>query len=67
MASISVELMTTDKAHSGASYGHFEIKIFAGLDENIDSIFNEALERVQCSLQSIPPEKRYPKIPVAVL
>ena len=67
MASISVELMTTDKNQGSSPYGHFEIKIFAGLDEDIDNAFREALKRVQCSLQSIPLEKRYPKMPVAVL
>ena len=67
MASISVELMTTDKTQSGTPYGHFEIKIFVGLDEDINSVFHETLERVQCSLQCIPPEKRYSKMPVAFL
>ncbi|MBQ7560983.1 MAG: hypothetical protein IJS99_03980 [Synergistaceae bacterium] len=67
MASISIELMTTDKTQNGASYGHFEIKIFAGLDEDINSVFKETRERVQCSLQSIPPEKRYQKMPVEFL
>ncbi len=67
MASISVELMTTDKTKNESSYGHIEIKIFAGLDEDINSIFKETLERVQCSLQSIPPEKRYQKMPVEFL
>ena len=65
MANISVELMTADKTRSGTSYGHYEIKIFAGLDEAPEEILADALKRVQTALQSIPHEKRYPKMPIA--
>lgn len=64
MANISVELMTGETSRGGSSYGHYEIKIFAGLDEEPEKIMKEALERVQTSLQSIPKEKRYPKMPI---
>lgn len=66
MANISVELMTVEQTCSGTPYGHYEVKIFAGLDEAPDEILTDALKRVQTALQSIPPEKRYSKMPVAL-
>ena len=65
MANISVEVMTGDATRSGTPYGHYEVKIFAGLNEDPEGVIKEALERVQASLQSIPQEKRYSKMPVA--
>ena len=68
MANISVALMTGETTRGGArgenSWGHFEIKIFAGLNEDPDEVIGEALKRVKISLQGIPQEKRYPKMPI---
>lgn len=64
MANISVEVATFDTTSNKASYGYYEIKIFAGLNEAPEKILRETLERVQVSLQSIPLEKRYPKMPI---
>ena len=64
MANISIEVMTADTTRNGKSYGHYEIKIFAGLDEDPVGIMQETLERVKASLQSVPIEKRYPKMPI---
>ena len=64
MANISVELMTIEPTSGDTPHGHYEVKIFASLDEAPEEILADALKRVQISLQSIPQEKRYKKIPL---
>ena len=64
MANISVELMTIEPTNSGTPHGHYEVKVFASLNEAPEEILADALKRVQTALQSIPPEKRYQKMPL---
>ena len=60
MAIISTN-MTTNEYEGKESFdkGHYEIKILAGLDENIYDVLGEAAERTRVLLETLPPEKRY--------
>jgi len=59
MATISVRYTTNDETKIGS----YEVKIFAGLDENPEEVMKKALARLQVSLQSISEEERYQRIP----
>ena len=60
MATISIRYTTNEETKIGS----YEVKIFAGLDENPEEVMKKALERLQVSLQSLSEEERYPRIPV---
>ena len=55
MATISVRYTTNEEMKTGS----YEVKIFAGLDENPAKILKDALVRVEASLQSIPDSQRH--------
>ena len=58
MAAISVRITTNEEMKNGS----YEVKIFAGLNENPATVLNEAKDRVVASLQSIPDSQRdYPR------
>ena len=60
MAFIKVSF-TTDEGNFKQPTGSYEVKIYAGLDETPETVFTEAMERVQVALQSIPDGRHYPK------
>ena len=62
MAIISVNMTTNeDDGTEPLKVGHYDIKITAGLDENLDEVMTEASERVRVLLDRLPPAKRYPR------
>ena len=65
MAFISVNVATSEATDNKESTGSYEVKIFAGLDELPDAVFADALKRIRATLQSIPPEKHYPRFRIA--
>ena len=62
MALISVKFMTNEATGDQEPTGSYEIKILAGLDEEPEVILADALKRIQTALQSIPQEKRFPRL-----
>ena len=62
MANISVKMTTNEyDGEKPFKQGYYEIKIVAGLDEELDNVIAEASERARVLLGTLPVEKRYPR------
>jgi hypothetical protein len=64
MARIVVEFVTNETTHQDGkqkSWGTWDLRVTAGLDENPGEVLSEALERVESSLSTIPAKKCYPR------
>ena len=62
MALISINVTTNDVHDEKLNRGHYEVKMFAGLDEAPEAVFQEGLKRINSALMSIPPEKHYSRL-----
>lgn len=64
MAVIDIRYHTNEIRGVNHNQGSYEVKLFAGLDEEPEVVFNEGLERLKAALSGIPKEKRYPRLHV---
>ena len=64
MAVVRTFVSTIEEPGDGnRNHGSWEVKLFAGLDEDPAAVFADAMERLQAALAAIPPEKRYSRLP----